>query len=169
MIKLLAAGIILISSTLTGALLSKNTLARVTELEKSRLFIAYIRLSILYAADAFGAVTASYISENRRALPCYLENFSEKEGGASCQDSLLLALERPEVKTALRGEDRACLASFFSELGKADIKGEKALCDLYEALIEERLREARLRAEKYAGIYTVLGAFTGLAATVLFL
>ena len=158
----------MISSTLTGALLSKAACARVAELEKSRVFIAHIRLRIRYAANDFDALTASYAKENAGLLPLYFNAGSEESPGLSRQKILIEGLERPEVKSVLKAEDRTCLASFFSELGKADARGETALCDLYEALIEERLNAAKLHAEQYSGIYTVLGAFTGLAAVVLF-
>jgi len=100
-------------------------------------------------------------------LPAYLKGFEMNK--ASAQSGLLARLDSPLSRNLLKKDDIICLKSFFNELGGADVDAQTALCALYEALLEERLRAARLHAEKYAQIYTVLGALAGMAVIILFI
>lgn len=148
--------------------MSKGALSRVTELEGSKLFIVYIRTRIRYDANTVGSIAASYLSEAAGSPPVYLKAYGGlKKEDVSAQDTLLTALERPEMKSVLKKTDIECLKAFFSSLGTGDVEAEISLCSLYETLIDERLLAARQHADKYAGMYTVLGALMGLAVTIL--
>ncbi|MDR1630933.1 MAG: stage III sporulation protein AB [Oscillospiraceae bacterium] len=165
--KVFAVAIIMISSTLTGVHLSKGLLLRAAELEKARVFIVYCRTQIRYAARNVEEIIRSYIDDHRSALPLFIRQDLQLPGGVSVQERIVEALESPRIKKGLKATDIACLRAFVSSLGEGDVESQTALCDLYESLINERLADARERAEKYAGLYTALGVLAGLAVSIL--
>lgn len=147
--------------------MSRGILLRAAELEKARVFIVYIRSQIRYSSQKLEAIISEYLKEHEGNLPSFMSQDILSNEHGSVQNGILKALGQAGHRQGLKGSDLACLKSFFSSLGRGDVESQTALCELYEALINERLLSARQRAEKYGGLYTSLCVMGGLAISIL--
>lgn len=79
------------------------------------------------------------------------------------------AVKEKGKESGLTGQDRELLAGFGEGLGRSDVEGQMANCDLYGGLLADRLEEARREAAAKQRLYLTLGVAGGLALALLLL
>ncbi len=146
--------------------MSKRASSRAAELEKIRLFLIYLKNRIKFAADNFSDISAHFAKEKSDTLPFFLNKKADGKDELS-QSVIISNIENTGVFSSLKDTDLSCISAFFREIGSGDTEHSISLCSLYEAMISERLAEARDFAARYSGIYKMMGFLCGLAITII--
>ncbi|MDQ5983676.1 MAG: hypothetical protein RUMPE_00700 [Eubacteriales bacterium SKADARSKE-1] len=165
-----AAGItvLLISSVFTGIYISHRLSLRVEFLRKYLNFIKYIETEIRYSADLIYDLVKKYKATG------IMKKFVDEcccnmEKGIPVSSAWNLALKKISADSGLYSDDIEIIHSFGENLGKNDIEGQIAHCNLTSELIGSCLICAKDNKSRKSKLYFMLCLFSGLCIILLFL
>lgn len=168
MLKAVGITVLLISSVLMGIYISHKLSLRVEILRKYLSFIKYIETEIRYSAGLIYDLMKKYKTTGT------MKNFideccSNMEKGLSVSRAWELALLKTSVSSGLHSDDIEIIHSFGENLGKNDIEGQMAHCNLTNELINSCLNAAKDDKARKGKLYFMLCFFSGLCIILLFL
>lgn len=157
--KLVGSLLLIASGLLWGWARSQELLRRQRLLGEWQRLLQSLRTGISYSARPLGELIRgdpSPFCQEAQKRPCFARD--PRQALAQAGETLLA-----------RPSDRALYKSFAAGLGASDSAGQLRHLDLYAALVEQALKEAREEREKRGRLCICLGLFGGLTLCLLLL
>lgn len=148
-----------------GVLKSYNLAARVSVLNCFLMMVEEIKQKIRYSCIDTETLLAYYANCEQFAQLWFLPNLLTvcQKGGWNLKKIKQAISTRPFTKP----EDIETFALFSEGLGKSDIQGQIAHCDLYISVVSSALENARSESREKGRLFCLLGLFSGLAVALL--
>ena len=168
MIKLIGAIFLITAGAMTGIYRSCALTQRVRLLEEYITLINEIETQIRYSAQPLYQMLENMKKKN--SIGGFLHNLLSH---AQDEDDFSQAWERAvdaiENNTGITKQDRVIIKEFGAGLGKTDIDGQIAHCNLCMASARNNLKKAREEKETKSKLYRSLGVLGGTACALLIL
>ena len=142
MIKLLAVGAIIVSSSALGMTLSSKLSKRAKQLAVLKKFAEEVKENIRYSSLRTDKLIESVISKSEYDFLNDRDLF-------------------------VNDEDKKIYLEFLSGLGKTDTKGQMTYCDLWSVNFKNAAEKAQLEYSQKGKLYNILGVCAGLAVSLI--
>lgn len=142
--------------------------ARVSLIEKTKLFIEGIKIEIEYTCSSLPLIIEKFSSQ---------DNFDCLDFLKLCQKKLHEGVDFPcawknsvlQSSSLYLKDEKDKLINLGQVLGTSDLNGQLSLLSMYSNYFDEFLTEAKKQKDKYSNMSVSLGVFVGLAVFVLVL
>ena len=151
-----------------GIQASRRLRKRTETLEIWTRMICAIRGYIRYEAVCLNELFHRISREDGFRSLCVSRLFSEDTRQIPTPARLCDALRKGAEEDGLAKEDESLLLDFLDGLGKTDVTGQTAHCELYEGLLKQRRLQAEEKCRTQQNLYQSLGLFAGIFLAVLF-
>lgn len=141
---------------------------RAAALEEAGRLLAHLATRIRYTAAPIGELLCEVAGHYRR-LPFLREAGRLVDDGADFHSAWGQALRQKGEESGLTAADRELLLRFGEGLGRTDVEGQLAHCELYTGLLADKQAEAKAQTAAKGRLYVTLGVAGGLAAALLLL
>ena len=166
--KFIGIVLFLCAVVLLGYKVSQKFILRCNFLKSYLNFIKYIENESKYTRDVIYELVNNYFCKDEMSdfLKLFRENF---EKGKLLDESWLLALEKIKSKYYLNKEDYRAIYNFGFNLGKSDLEGQIANCELAFSLAKRQFLKAEEEKNTKSRLYFILSLFLGLSVLLLIL
>lgn len=153
---------------LLGYKVSQRFILRCNFLKSYLNFIKYIENESRYTRDVIYELVNNYFC--RDEMSEFLNLFRDNlERGQTVDESWVLAIKEIKNKYFLKKEDYKLIYNFGFNLGKSDLPGQIANCEMAFSLAKRQLLEAEEEKNTKSRLYFILSLFLGLSVLLLIL
>lgn len=172
MIKLLGAGMVLLSCTGMGFFISEKYKMRIAQLKELRRHMNILYGEIQYGASELPEALKSVASRNHGDITAFFEWASteaSKLEGSRFSSIWKHAIEEKLKDTCLKKEDKQLLQRLGDNLGFLDQKTQLSTMELYIHSLEDNIEEGTKEMKEKVRLYHMLGVLGGIFITIVML
>lgn len=166
--KFIGAILFLCAVIILGYKVSQRFILRRNFLKSYLNFIKYIENESIYTRNSIEELINNYFCHDEMSefLSLFNKNF---EKGQTVDFSWNLALEEIKSKYFLKEEDCRIIYNFGFNLGKSDLLGQKANCEMAFSLAKRQFLESDEEKNTKSRLYFILSLLLGLSILLLIL
>lgn len=156
--KLLIVALSIVTCSMIGLMLHKNSLQKVKYYESLIAFINTLTSEIKFRQSSLKVVIQEFIKNNNTSLNVHLQEFYNFLQGETSTLILSKKLKQEETET---------IANFFSTLGTCDDTTQLFELENYKSKFEAIYLDKETKHKKFGGLYLKLSFLCGIAIGVL--